>query len=164
MSKLPPRSFRLGNLFREKVSGLYLGLIDIDKDELGFIPIGQPKIPHSWDEAGVQSSIESFKASSFESDPLPIGWQAERIPLTENFLQRFMFQETGHKEKSYLLTESYLSNTNHRWPMFSIKLKLLSGGGWLLCSSDLNRVFYFVDELQNFFFSLSDQELPNSQF
>lgn len=63
-----PQELRIGNLLRDKISGTLLGVEDI--------------------------STQSFSAKVLDRSrfPLPKGWEAERIPLDDEWLDHFGFE------------------------------------------------------------------------
>lgn len=66
------KGIQIGNLFRDKLTGEMLSVCSIDEDA---------------------DRIE-FKVVNRENYPLPDGWQAEPIPLTENILKQYGFEKS----------------------------------------------------------------------
>jgi hypothetical protein len=124
---MDPKQYRVGNLLRDKVSKTLLEVIELTKEDI---------VTHVIDRTMF---------------PLKDGWGLEPIPLNDNLLLKFGFEQnwedvdafpTYHLE-SFVLDEKFQ-------PIDS---------GFKIADYDLQ----FVHELQNFYFSIKNQELKLKQ-
>lgn len=125
---------RINNLFRDSLTGELLQVKDLSYDKEGAI---------------------KFYVINREKFPLPEGWHAEPIPLTEEWLLKFHFDKFD--EGSY--SGIWMQDKTER---------CLSRGDEGYYYSDLNgqpysRNIKYVHQIQNLFFALTGEELTIKQ-
>jgi len=115
--------FRYGNLCQDQ-NGNLLKVCKIDDNDVVFTVVDRSKFP------------------------LPDGWQAEGIPITEDWLQNFGFVKLGSLDFFYIHND--VMNLK-----ISEDLKMIAWYNMAIHNVDIG----FIHQLQNLFFALTGSEL-----
>lgn len=120
------KEFRIDNLFFTQ-NGDLLKVIDITRNGIGFEVVDRSKYPLSYE------------------------WQAEPIPITEEWLERLGFDDDFVKGRF---------EHNDYWA-FCIKKSPLKDRWTLMhkCENSLVKYIFYVHQLQNVFYFLTNKEL-----
>ena len=122
--------FRIGNYLRDKLTGELLSLIELSENKYGFYVINRAKYP------------------------LHDGWEAEPIPLTEEWLLKFHSNDEIEKSVRFPNEITIYDRFLFIWKE-AYKY-------WYVVTSNHKEYLTkieFVHEYQNFIFALTDTEL-----
>lgn len=137
MANLKANQYRIGNLMRDALTG---ALLRVD---------------------GLHNEIQNERIDYYVMDrdkfPLPDGWQAEPIPLTQEWLDRTMFEKSSN-----LICGDYTIRIDEIgclgiW-LETGRYSLMDWNTGDIFTSHDNRIKY-VHQLQNLYFALTGEEL-----
>ena len=105
--------------------------------------------------SGITTENQSFYVIDRDKYPLPNGWKAVPIPLTEEWLVRFGFaiDTSKHGELATLKNDFELWKSNG-WKEWNLQT-----GGYDAESNDFSVDLKYVHQLQNLYFALTGEEL-----
>lgn len=129
---LNEKDFRIGNLLKDSLTGALLSVSDLNKE----------------------GSVIGFQVDDLWKFPLPDGWQAEPIPLSNEILQDWGFEYKDYvnqdRDDIEWLEHPKMEGYSYRDGVFSI---------WMMRGRVELKNIKYLHQLQNLFHALVGEEL-----